>query len=407
MRRRGRVARPRTAAADRPVAVSLRDDVATLAAMTRDSAGVGERASAEWVAQRLRQAGASDVRIERFRFQATYAWAQALHAIAGLVAARIRGAAGAALALGALASLELEVSGRRRWLRRLLPAGEGANVVARVPAAGPPGATLVLVAHHDAARTGFVFRPGVTEAGAKRRLRRRSIDPYVAPVALPGFGLAALGALAGGRLGCASRRVSQALLVAALLADLDIATQRTVPGANDNATGVAAVLALVERFATEPLAEVEVVVVVPGCEESGMGGMAAWLRAHGAALDPATTLVLSLDTLGSGTPIVLEAEGALLRHRYRAEDLDLADAGARRAGLEAPERWRIGGWTDAILALFAGLPAVSLLSLGPKGIFTHYHHPTDLPEHVDFDCVARCVEIAGGIGAELAARSRA
>jgi Iap family predicted aminopeptidase len=166
------------------------------------------------------------------------------------------------------------------------------------------------------------------------------------------------------------------------------------------------VLALAQRFAAEPLEGVEVVVVVPGCEESGMGGMAAWLRAHAGGLDPATTVVLSLDTLGSGTPVVLEAEGALLRHRYRAEDLDLADAGARRAGVQPPERWRIGGWTDAILAVFAGLPAISLLSLGPKGIFTHYHHPTDTSEHVDFECVEHCVEIATGIAADMTARSR-
>jgi Peptidase family M28 len=389
-----------------PVTASLRADVETLAGMTRDSAGIGERASARWIARRLEEVGATDVRVEPFRYQSTYAWAQGLHAAAGLAAVRVRGVGGAALALGALVSLELEVSGRRQWLRRLLPAGEGANVVARVPPGGERCATLVVVAHHDAARTGFFFRPEVSQAGAHRRLRRRSIDPYVAPVALPAFGLAALGAVAGGRLGRVARGGATVLLGAALAADMDIATERTVPGANDNATGVAALLELAERFAAEPLPGVEVMLVVPGCEESGMGGMAAWLAAHRDALDPATTLVLCLDTLGSGTPIVLEAEGALLRHRYRPEDLELADAGARRAGAEPVERWRIGGWTDAVLAVFAGLPAISLLSLGPKGIFTHYHHPTDVPEHVDFDCVHRCIAVAAGIAAEWAARSR-
>jgi Peptidase family M28 len=382
---------------------SLRADVETLAGMTRDSAGIGERASADWIATRLQAAGASEVAVEPFRYQATYAWAQGLHAVAGLLAVRLRGPAGAALALGALASLELEVSGRRQWLRGVLPRGEGANVVARVPPAEETRATLVLVAHHDAARTGAFFHPAVTEAGAARRLQRRSIDPYVAPVAIPGFSLAAVGSLAGGRRGRYARIAAKTLLGLAVLADLDIATERTVPGANDNATGVAALIALAQRFAVEPLPGVEIVLVVPGCEESGMGGMAAWLARHGSRLDPARTVVLCLDTLGSGTPVVLEAEGALLRHRYRADDLDLADAGARRARVAVPERWRIGGWTDAILAAFAGLPAISLLSLGPKGIFTHYHHPSDVPEHVDFTCVERCVELAAGIAQELAA----
>ena len=46
-------------------ATGLRADVEALAGMTRDSAGAGERASAEWAAGRLRELGAEDVRVER------------------------------------------------------------------------------------------------------------------------------------------------------------------------------------------------------------------------------------------------------------------------------------------------------------------------------------------------------
>ena len=79
-----------------------------------------------------------------------------------------------------------------------------------------------------------------------------------------------------------------------------------------------------------------------------------------------------------------------------------AEAGARRAGVEPPRCWRIGTWTDPILARFAGLPAISLLSVGPKGVFTNYHRMTDLPEHVDFDSVEHAVAIAWGVLEELA-----
>ena len=113
-----------------------------------------------------------------------------------------------------------------------------------------------------------------------------------------------------------------------------------------------------------------------------MGGMAAFLREH--ALDPATTLFLSLDTLGCGTPVVLSGEGTILEHRYAEEDLALAG--------DAP-RWRLGGWTDAILPRFKGYRAISLLSMGP-GHLTHYHHPTDTPEHVDWASVEGCLAIA-------------
>jgi Peptidase family M28 len=127
-----------------------------------------------------------------------------------------------------------------------------------------------------------------------------------------------------------------------------------------------------------------------------MGGMAAWLRSDEArALDPSSTLVLCLDTLGAGEPVVLEAEGPPLRQRYRKNDLALADRGAERAGLPRPRRFTIGGWTDPVLALMRGLPAISLVSVRDGG-FTNYHLPTDTPDRVDWDSVERCVRLAAG-----------
>lgn len=381
----------------------VRADVKALAAMVRGSAGPGERASAAWIARRLDDAGAHEIRIESFRYQSTYGVAHALHAAAGLLAARRgRGSwAAAALAAAALASLELDASGRSQWLRRLLPAGEGANAVARIPAAGEERrGTLVLVAHHDAARTGLVWHPALAEAGTRRRLRRRRVDPFMAPTAL---GLALAGTPGPGLSGL--RRAGELLLWLSLAADLDIATSRTVPGASDNATGVAVMLELARELAADPLPCVAVLLVAPGCEESGMGGMAAFLRAHGGELEASRTLVLGLDTLGAGQPIVCSGEGTILEHRYRDEDLALADAGAARAGVDPPQRWRIGGWTDPILARFAGLPAISLLSIGPRGTFTNYHRPTDTLARVDWDSVAQCARLARGIARERGARA--
>ncbi len=375
----------------------LRADVEALAGMVRDSAGDGERAAAAWIAGRLREVGAGAVAVEPFSYAPSYAGAHAAHALAGLLAARRGGVAGAALAAAALLSLEREASGRSQWIRRFLPASEGANVAARIAPAGGGAArrTLVLVAHHDAARTGLVWHRRRVEAGAARRLRRRRIDPYLGPY-VPALALA-------GAPWRPLRPAGAALQGLILLADLDLATGETVPGASDNATGVAALLALASRWAAEPLPGVEVLVACTGCEEAGMGGMAAWLRAHGAALDSARTLVLGLDTLGAGTPIVLGGEYALRRQRYRPADVAWADAGAARAGLPPPERWTIGGWTDPILARHAGLPSVSLLSIGPKGVFTNYHRPSDTPERVDWESVERCTRLAAGVGEAFAA----
>jgi hypothetical protein len=385
----------------------VREDVEALAAMERGSAGRGERAAAEWGAGRLREAGAVDVELQPFRFQRSIAERNVPHLAAGLLAARAGGAAGVALAAAALTSFELDLGGRSQWLRTVVPAGDGLNATGRVPAAGERRRTLVLVAHHDTAHTGIAWKnPSLIGVGTRERLARLAgveADPDVmdSPSTGPKLAFAAIAA------GCAAglrapRAAGAAVLAFSLLLALDVARSEAVPGASDNATGVAGVLALVEHFAADPLPDTEVVAVLTGCEESGMGGMAEWLRSGGARLDPETTLVLGLDTLGAGEPIVVRAEGAILPWRYSERDLDWADRGAARAGLDPPRRMQLGGWTDPLLAVHAGLPAVSLLSARGSW-FTNYHQPTDTPDRVDWDSVERCLRLALGTALEWGA----
>ena len=363
--------------------MALTEDVAALAAMERRSASAGERTSAEWIARRLEEAGAVDVRLQPFRYQHTHAGAHGAHFAAGLLAAL---AGSRALAAAAAVSFDLEFSGRSQWVRRLLPTGEGANAIGRVPAAGERRRTLVLVAHHDAAHTGLMWNPRLWEPAMRRQSSLVSL-PMLA------FGLVATGWRP-------ARLAGATVLAVSLALSADVARGAVVPGASDNATGVAAVLALVERFSREPLEGTELIALFPGCEESGMGGMAAWLREEGAGLDPASTFVLCLDTLGAGEPIVLSGEGPPRTARYRDEDIALVERGARHAGVEPPRRFRIGGWTDAILAVFAGLPTASLLSVRDD-VFTNYHLPTDTPDRVDWASVDHCVEIAAGTAGTL------
>ncbi|HEX8087032.1 MAG TPA: M28 family peptidase [Solirubrobacteraceae bacterium] len=338
--------------------------------MVRGSADAGERAAAEWVAGRLREEGVEDVALEPYRWPRTHVWAQIPHLLASLGPLWLRALA--------LASYELDQSGRLQWVQRFVPRGHGANVVARVPAQGPARRMLVLVAHLDAQRTGLIWHRRLTESGERRRLKTRAMTPAAllsAPVLL-------------------ARSRTLKLLGLALL--LDTATSPTVPGANDNASGVAAVLEVVRRVAAEPLESTELLALFPGAEEAGVGGMRAFLKAHD--LDPSTTFVLGLDTVGSGTPIVAEAEGALLAHRYREEDLAFVE---RAAGTDPPQRWRIAAYTDPILARFRGLPSASILSVGGHGFYTRYHRMDDVPEHVDLVCVARAATIAERVARAL------
>ncbi len=366
---------------------TLRDDVVALAGMTRDSAGDGELRAAKYVFRRLGGVGVGDLRILHHRGQRTYAWAHALPALGGLIASRLARARWR-LALGALSLglLELDASGRAQPLRRMLPAGEGAIVLGSVEPRGEVRRTVVVVAHHDAARTGLVWHPALARADRVRRLQTRSMGAFMAPTAA-GLALAA----APSRW---LRRMGRALLGASVAADVQIALSPTVPGACDNATGVAALIALAADYARRPFEHTQVVFASVGCEESGMEGMRAAL--HHLDLDPHRSFVVGLDTLGAGTPIVASAEGTMLAHAYDPQALALVDAGAALAGVPLPQRWRLGGWTDPILAVFAGIPAVSLLSVGPDGGFTDYHLPTDTVDRVDWASVEACLALARG-----------
>ena len=320
--------------------------------------------------------------MEPFRSQATYASAHALHAAAGRGrAGRPRGTRVArAGGLGPRAVAAAHAARR-----------EGADVVARVPAAGARRATLVLTAHHDAAHTGLAWHPALARAARTRRLQRQAMDPFMAPTGV-GFALAALPWRP-------ARRAGRLLLALSVLADADIARSPTVPGASDDATGVAALIALAGRFAAEPLPGVEVLLASTGCEESGMGGMAALLREH--PLEAATSFVLGLDTLGAGRPIVARAEGPLLAHAYRPGDLALVDAGARRAGLPPPERWRLravdGPGARALRRAAGRLPAVDRARRRLHGLPPADRHA----QPCRLGPVEACAEIAAGVAAVL------
>ena len=78
--------------------------------MQRGSASAGERSAAEWAAGRL----PGDVALEPYRWTRTHAWAHLPHLAAAATRSRL-------LTAAALVSYELDQSGRRQWVQRLLP----------------------------------------------------------------------------------------------------------------------------------------------------------------------------------------------------------------------------------------------------------------------------------------------
>ena len=172
----------------------------------------------------------------------------------------------------------------------------------------------MLTAHLDAAHTGLVWQADLMAPLAARTNRH----PSLGGGAVPGYLLAFAGAATGDRR---LRIAGAATLGLAVALSLQSAASATVPAANDNASGVAAVLALVEQLAAERPEGLEVVALLNGSEESGMGGMRAFLDAED--LDPRSTLVLGFDSVGSGEMVLLDSEaGPVTKVHYRDADLD-------------------------------------------------------------------------------------
>jgi voltage-gated potassium channel Kch len=298
----------------------------------------------------------------------------------------------AALATAAIVD---ELEGRRRLVRRILARRETHNVVAE--AGNPRGSrTVVFVSHHDAAR------PWAAAFGA---LVSAPPSPLLGGRPLPIAGTLAYAPLTV-LLGVAGRVRALRLAGIALCAFIvvlftDIARRAPVPGANDNASGVAALLGLASDLAGSPPASVRVVLLSAGSEETMLEGMDAFLRRHRADLDPARTIVVCLDMLGWDRLLLRESEGVLRRYGTRSEDVDLVLHAARAADVRVEVAPPSASPSDGLAARWAGLPTIFLSSAATGGGYPHYHRPSDVPENVNVETVAAARRVCTQLVAEL------
>jgi hypothetical protein len=387
----------------RSVLDRLRQTIEHLAAIERPSASAGEREAAEWIRSRLAEEGCA-ARIETERSSGGFWWPLALLSAAAAAAGALAPRRGAQIA-GALAAAGIadDVSAGPHVTRRLLPRRTTANVVAE---AGDPGAprTIVLVAHHDAAHGGLIFDPRPMETFADRfpaAYDKINTSPRAMLAVVAGPLMLATGAR---RLRTAGTLFS----AGSMLAFLDIAARKVVPGANDNLSAVAVLLELARRLREQPVDGVRVLLVSTGSEESFMEGMRGFARRHFPQLDPATTEVVCIDTVGSPELVLIEGEGMLRMRDYpEATKERLADA-ARQAGVHLRRGLRLGFATDGLIALKAGFPSASIGSVTRYRFPSNYHSPKDIPENLHYETIGDCVELCDAFVRQASsARARA
>ena len=386
---------------------TLREVVETLAPLDRLAGTEGERVAAEWLAQRLERAGAAAIVDEEEYLDG---FAPLLGALAATgVAAGIAGAGGrargAATAAGAAATglLADDVSNGLRPARRALaPRKTTWNMVAEL---GDPTAerTIVLMAHHDAARGGAVF---------DQTLQRKLVDWFPGVIeridtAIPvwwgaaaGPALSAFGAATGRRKVAAAGAVVSAVATALLA---DIARHPVVPGANDNLSGVAALVAIAEALRDRPLAGARVLLVSCGAEEVLQGGIYGFAERHLRPLDRDRTFVINFDTVGSPELALLEGEGAFVIEDYFDRGLrDLCVQVAAEERIPIRRGMRATTSTDSLIPSRMGIPTLCLTSLNRHKALENYHSMADTPENLSWNTVACAADLGESLTRRLA-----
>ena len=367
--------------------------VRELASYERPSASDGERRAAEWLTGELQAAGCRNVRVEEERAHGGYWWPLGLLNAASALAARLGRRPAASVGALAAAAVYDDVSGGRLWFRRhALPHRSTWNVVAE---AGDPaaGRTVVFIAHHDAAHSGLVFHPALPrkamELMPEQHERANQSVPIIFGVFL-GPLLLALWGLVGGRW---LKRVGMFFSLGASACMANIGSSQVVPGANDNLSAVAVLVALAHELAEQPPGGVRVILLSTGSEESFMEGMQAFGRRHFPNLPRETTEFVCIECVGSPQLCVVEGEGMLRMRDYPESAREaLARAGAA-AGVELRRGLRTVAATDSLIALRAGYSTCTLGGVDETKFPSNYHWPTDAPENVDWSSVEGAVEV--------------
>lgn len=397
-----------TAASSRSTEQTIRDVVEPLAAVERGAGSPGEERVARMLSEMFERAGVK-ARVEEEWFRMGYARLLMPLGLVGLLASMraARGTRSRVLALASAVCAGLLIddveNGRRWWRRAVAKPQKTWNVVAEV---GDPDAerTLIVLAHHDAAPTGLIFDPSLQRWLAENHpalIERTDTGfPFWWPSAggvLIGGAAAATGSRRLGRLGTLLGLINSAM-------GLDIARHRIVPGANDNLSGVGALVALGERLVAEPVSGVRVVLGSCGAEEVLQGGIYGFVERHVKPLDPENVWVLNLDSIGGPQLVMIEGEGPFVMHDFDKGFCDLvADVAERATGEPLRRGLRARASSDSIVPSRAGYRTAMLGSWEPATkLIINYHQVSDVPEALTWSTIARAVDVAEALARELA-----
>jgi hypothetical protein len=261
--------------------------------------------------------------------------------------------------------------------------------------------TLVVVAHHDAAPSGVIFGHEAETWMADHHpevIERMTSNPPMWWLVIAGPALTALGsAFRSRRL----LRLGAGLSLTSLLALVDIGQRRAVPGANDNLSGVAAMIEAADALNEDPPQNVRLMFVSMGAEEALQQGVRAYAEEHFPHLPRETTYFVVLDTVGFGRLVMLEAEGPVRLHDYDAKFKDLVAECAEDSKIGILRGLKSRNSTDGSVPQRHGYPTVSIVSVDERKLMPHYHLYSDTSENLDYTSVSQAAQLVVSIARRL------
>ncbi len=277
--------------------------------------------------------------------------------------------------------------------------GQSSTLMGTIPAAGEQRSRLVLLANVDSPLVSEARRGPVPDRALGTGLL---LAPLINAVAGIASAIGGPGALAGLRTGS-----WWGLVAATVGAHLEGRGGHT-PGANDNASGVAAVLAAAAQIVARPLEHTEVWVVFAGSGETGAAGVHALLDSFGR--DLTTAHFLNVTRVGSGRLFVAgRYTGRTYLTGYMASPrvLLVAEAARVAAPVLGVERGTLDD-ADAVATLTVrGYHGTTLTGYDPiTRVPLGWHAPSDVPAAVDVDCVERAVHYIRALADEVERRAR-
>jgi hypothetical protein len=365
-----------------------------------------ERRAANLLSERLRRGGRR-AEVQPTYVHPQYALVHALHALAAIGASLLATAipvAAFALVLLIATSMYLDLNTRLYLLRSLFFRRASQNVVSSGRRPDAP-LRLVLVAHYDAARSGYLFGERANRLAQRLGERGRLLlGPWRV---LFWGGVAALIPILAARTAGDDAEwiqilqlVPTVLLVVAIFFFIDISLSGITPGAYDNASGVAAVLSAAERLEREPPANLDVWVLLPGAGECLHEGMRAFARGPGRELEADRTVFVNVESVSYGTVHYEVSEGPVISTRLDPGLVELCEAlAAATPGSARPVRSPL--LSDALPLAIRRRRAITIAGLA-DGLPAPWHHGhEDTPQRVVGEALTRATDFVVGLAALL------